>query len=112
MLKNKNRLKKRKDFAYIYRKGERYFCDDLTLFYVKSRFKNARFGISVSNKVGNAVVRNKIKRRLRAILSQYTNKITYKSLIISVKPEIVDKDFNDIQERIKKLFKKGKILDE
>lgn len=112
MLKTQNRLKKRKEFNFLYRKGEKINSQNFTLVYIKSRYKICRIGISVNNKVGNAVVRNKIKRQLRAIFSKYINKITYKNLIIIAHPTVVELNFIQKQEEIKNLLVKGKILNE
>ena len=55
MLPQKNRLKKRKEFAYIYKNGKKISSSHLSLIFIKSKIYNSRIGISVSNKVGNAV---------------------------------------------------------
>lgn len=112
MIKTKNRLKKRKEFSYIFRKGERINAGEISCLYIKSKFFYPRFGISVSNKVGNAVVRNKIKRQLRAILSQFLPKITYKNIIILVHPDIVHLNFQQMSEKVEKILKKGNIINE
>ena len=110
MIKTKNRLKKRKEFAYIFRKGERINAGEISCLFTKSKFIYPRFGLSVSNKVGNAVVRNKIKRQLRAILAEFLPKITYKNIIIIAHPEITRLSFQQIYEKVEKIFKKGNII--
>ena len=57
------RLCQNRQFSYVYRRGTRASCRDLTLIFVRSAQK--RIGFSVSKKVGSAVVRNLVKRRLR-----------------------------------------------
>ncbi len=57
------RLSRDRQFRYVYRRGVKASCRDLTLLYVKSPQK--RVGFSVSRKVGGAVTRNRTKRRLR-----------------------------------------------
>jgi len=112
MLKRINRLTKRKEFGYIYRNGSKINFGQLSLYVIKSRFPYVRFGISVNNKVGNAIVRNKIKRRLRSILSEYLKVITHKNVIIVVHNEAVDLSFQDLKTLVNKMFKKGKIISE
>lgn len=106
MLKIKNRLKKRKEFAYIFRKGKKVNMGEISGYIVKSRFPQVRFGITVSNKVGNAVVRNKVKRRLRSILVKYINQIRYKNIVIVVHPEVVNLNYQQLSEKVDKIIKK------
>ena len=49
---------------YVYHRGKSAACKDLVMLYAKGR--GLQVGFSVSKKVGNAVVRNRTKRRLRA----------------------------------------------
>ena len=112
MLKSKYRLKKRNEFAYVYKKGIKINQGDISLYFVKSKFKYPRFGISVSNKVGNAVTRNLIKRRLRAVLYNYIGKISSKNIIIVAHPTIINLTFEQISNQVEKILVKGKVLDE
>ena len=62
-MQRQNRLGPNRQFTYVYRRGKRASCKELTLLWVRSNQK--RIGFSVSKKVGVAVVRNRTKRRLR-----------------------------------------------
>lgn len=67
MLSAKYRLRKNAQFKYTYRKGNSCANGFLTMVYVKSGPPaSLRVGFSVSKKVGNSVVRNRVKRVLRA----------------------------------------------
>lgn len=57
------RLRKRKQFQYVYHRGKSCACRELVLLYVRN--SRLQVGFSVSRKVGNSVVRNRVKRRLR-----------------------------------------------
>ncbi len=59
------RLRKRRDFTYVYRRGKSTPCRSLALITLDRSRGGTRIGFSVSKKLGKAVVRNKVKRRLR-----------------------------------------------
>ncbi|MBO7377518.1 MAG: ribonuclease P protein component [Clostridia bacterium] len=58
------RLKRNKDFQFLFNRGNRSQTSNLILIYHKSR--ELKVGYSVSKKHGKSVVRNRIKRLLRA----------------------------------------------
>lgn len=112
MLKVQNRLKKRKEFAYIYRKGEKSYSANLTLYKIYSKYPTPRIGFSVSNKIGKAVVRNKIKRQLREIMRNYVPQIKNCNLIIVAKPSITQIDFQTLKNEVTHILNKGKVISE
>ncbi len=65
MLKAEYRLKKRKDFAYIYRRGKSFAARNIAMNYIKVKTDELLVGFSASKKVGNAVSRNHVKRIMR-----------------------------------------------
>jgi ribonuclease P protein component len=62
-----SRLRQKKDFDYLREGSKRLVLTPLVLYFRPSRFdfQHARLGLSISSKVGNAVVRNRFKRILR-----------------------------------------------
>jgi len=69
------RLLKHSDFERVYKQGRRHFSSHMTVFYLRRAEgdssqgavgeKGARVGFTVGKVLGGAVVRNRIKRRLR-----------------------------------------------
>ena len=59
-------LTKRQDFILTSR-GLKHSCDTMIVQTKKNDLRTVRVGITCSKKVGNAVLRNRAKRRLRAI---------------------------------------------
>ena len=60
-------INKNSDFRHIYAKGKSCVSPFLVVYCRKNRTDINRLGITVSAKIGNAVCRNRIRRRLREI---------------------------------------------
>lgn len=60
-------LKKNYEFRRLYAKGKSAVTPYLVLYVRRTGRDTNRLGITVSNKIGNAVVRNRVRRRLREI---------------------------------------------
>ena len=56
---------KNKDFQIVYKKGKSYANKYLVMYLLNNNKEESRFGISVSKKVGNSVVRHRITRLIR-----------------------------------------------
>jgi ribonuclease P protein component len=84
----------------------------VTIFFgVLSNKNNRRLNISfvTKKKIGNAVKRNKIKRRLRNIINDVVKKISIKfeySYLVIAKPTMLNNEFKDIKETLFKEFSK------
>jgi ribonuclease P protein component len=61
------RLLRRKEFRRVYEEGQRRNAPLCTLFFRSNGLTRTRLGITVPVSVGNAVVRNRVKRRVREV---------------------------------------------
>ena len=59
------RLRKRHEYLKLARTGKKYHSHNFLIIQASNNTRETRLGITVSGKVGNAVVRNSIKRRIR-----------------------------------------------
>lgn len=112
MLPKKNRLKKKKDFEQIFKQGRGFKVDSLYLKIKENNLDSSRFGFIVSKKVSKkAVLRNKIKRKLREIIRLRLKKKDVKigvDAAIVVMPGFDLRDFAEVN--VSKLLEKAKIL--
>ena len=82
----------------------------VTIFFgILKNKNNKRLNISfvTKKKLGNAVRRNKIKRRLRNIMNESLKKMSIKlnySYLVIAKPTMLNNDFKDIKETLLKEF--------
>lgn len=105
-----HRLKKRKDFLQVQRSKKRSFGRFVT---VAIRYdlpeNHGRFGITISKKVGQAHLRNKIKRRIRHIFRDNPHLFLTKSLVVIVKNQASVATFSDLSsDLIKACLQKPK----
>jgi ribonuclease P protein component len=103
------RLKKQKDFNLVFNKGKKIYSNSLTLIYLKS--EELKFGICVSKKHGKAVLRNRIKRLVRAAFKSFEKNIN-KNYFIVIIPKVNDDkvyDYHVFLKDLKYLLNKGNI---
>lgn len=110
MLKTINRLKKKKEFNYLYKKGEVCYSTNFTLHYVRAYKPYAQIGISVSKSVGNSVVRSRVKRIISEACRLNIDKFKIKNYVITAKPSIVDKKSTELESEILNTLKKNNLL--
>ena len=110
MLNKVNRLKKRKEFNYIYKKGSVAHSANFTIHYVRSYNKITQIGISVSKQVGNSVIRSRVKRILSEACRLNIEKFAVKNYIFTAKPGIVDKKSTEVEQEILRVLKKNNLL--
>ena len=102
----KNRIKKYSEFQKVIE------ADNVkkTCFFVSYSSTNelgySRFGISVPKKIGNAVIRNKIKRQVRSAIGQSTNFEKSVDIVIIVRKNYQISNFAQIKSEIQELLEK------
>jgi ribonuclease P protein component len=61
-------LRRRAEIAFVRRRGRAVHLPTLTAYRTDSEAPRPRFGVTVSGRVGKAVVRNLVRRRVRGAL--------------------------------------------
>lgn len=104
-------LKKTSDFGEVYQQGRSYGNKLLVMYVLENSQGHAgRVGISVSKKVGNSVVRHRIKRLIRECYRR--NLVCWSDdhdYVVVVRPEAKDKDYKDIESALEHLGKRHKV---
>jgi ribonuclease P protein component len=115
-----HRLRRRQDFQKVYQYGKRHQQANLTLRSLRhlpsstaENLPTTRFGISVSTKVSKkAVVRNLLKRQVKAALRQLLPQITSGwSVVIGVRPSAQGCEYVEILRELEQLLAAAEVLD-
>ena len=75
-MKKNFRVKREKDFKAIFKEGTSFANRKFVIYRLENKQKHFRVGLSVSKRLGNAVTRNQIKRRIRHILQNARGEIS------------------------------------
>lgn len=88
------RITRRGDFHRVFARGRRVRSPELRLVVRRNDFGTARLGLAVSRKVGNAVFRNLLKRRLREIFRRERASLDLDlDIVVIPTPEVRHLDF-------------------
>jgi ribonuclease P protein component len=74
------------EYSRVYAGGARRHAGPLVVFALGSRRDHPRLGLAVSRRVGNAVTRNRIKRRLREAFRLCQSDLPPVDLVVRVRP--------------------------
>jgi ribonuclease P protein component len=108
-------IKKKEDFAHVFRNGSFLSCSSFTINYAKkSKAVNInlpRFGIVASKKVGNAVQRNFAKRRTKALKNSFLNcgKNEFDYILVA-KKNLLYENFKILSSQLEQTLNKIKAL--
>ena len=98
-------VKNQRDFDRIIKESRYRKSKNLVIYYEKNEFPYDRFGISVGKKIGNAVNRNKYKRKLRAIIDNYKKLyVNSQDYIIILRGIAKEKEYNELEKEFLQLM--------
>lgn len=102
------RLCAARDFATVRAQGRAVHCATLTLSWLASDQPANRYGFVVSKRVGKAVTRNLVKRRLRAIMQAHGAALRpgY-DLVLTARPSAVQRPFSDLARDVEYLVRRA-----
>ena len=103
-MERRYRLQKNRAFQYVYRRGHSVACRDLVMLLAPG--KQLKVGFSVSKKVGKAVIRNKVKRRLRECFRPHLGDVKNGLYVIVARPSAAEATFKSLQRDVAYLLRK------
>lgn len=103
------KLRNSREFRAVYDKGAQFRTPYFSLFVLKNDAGVPRFGITVTRKVGCAVVRNRCRRQLRAIIQKYLLNSPVSvgfDAVINVRSAFVGGEFTQIEDSFTRILER------
>jgi ribonuclease P protein component len=110
-MRREQRLRRRSDFSAAYRKGQTQGNRLLVVRVVPNGCDTTRFGFAVSKVVGGAVVRNRVKRRLKAAAMTLRTKPGI-DVVVGARKAAADAGFAALKDALTRLMRQSDALED
>lgn len=106
------RLRNRADFGRVYRSGKSFANRQLVVYWSnRPELQRFRLGISASKKIGNAVVRNRMRRLIKEIVSSHAPEIRdHVDIILIVRNGAVGMSYHELEKSVLHVLKKSSLI--
>lgn len=102
-------LTKSEQYALVYDKGSSWASELMVMKALSNQLTLSRYGFSVSRRLGGAVVRNRVKRRLREILRSLPLEPGW-DIIFIARPKAAAAGFTGLEKTVRGLLARAKLL--
>lgn len=109
MLPREQRITRGREYAAVAQHGRVWRGPLLLMRVLRQGGEHTRFGLVVSGAVGNAVVRNRVKRRLREILRGVPVHQGW-DVVLSARPEAASADYHTLERVVTGLLRQAELL--
>ena len=109
-MQSRHRLTTSKQFSQVHREGLSIANRLLVVRVLANGLDHSRFGFLVSKRIGNAVVRNRVKRRLREVVRLTPVKPGWDAVFIA-RHDINQADFQQLKQAAENLLRRTQLVE-
>ncbi|CQR45800.1 Ribonuclease P protein component [Paraliobacillus sp. PM-2] len=111
-MKKTYRIKKNEEFQDVFKNGKSFANRQLVIYFLDNpKQPHFRIGLSVSKKIGNAVVRNRVKRYLRQAFLELKEQVDPSfDIVIIARVPTKEMDYHQVKKSLKHVLSKTELL--
>ena len=106
------RLKKRPEFLCVAEKGKKWVSETIIVQALETDGNITRFGFTATKKIGNAVTRNRAKRRMRAVMDEIAkdNQLKSADIVLIARDTTPTCEWDDLLKNLKWCLRRLELL--
>jgi ribonuclease P protein component len=109
-MRKSDRLTQSYQYGLVYRKGVSWVNNLLVMRALNNGGNPSRYGLTITKRMGKAVIRNRLKRRLREIMRTTTIKPGW-DIVLITRSAITSASFNEIKQATMDLLSRAQLLE-
>lgn len=111
-MKKSYRVKRKRDFNDLFSRGKNVANRKFVVYRLPKEQEHFRVGLSVSKKLGNAVVRNSIKRKIRHVLMEFSPNLTTDDFVVIARKGVENLSYQEVRDNLRHVLKLATIYQE